>query len=601
MALDTTKVQFIPRIAAAHIFEWALFCLLFFYLILRAIYVPPLHDEVATFFHYIETGDIWSDTAVLDANNHLLNSYLSRIMYLLFGENFFFLRLPNVFAFFIYFWSIVNILKGLNHRFNYFVALVALNTIPFVLEYFAMTRGYGLGMAFFTLSIALLIHWLKTQKTRVLFFCLLAGWFSVFSNLIFINSFVLLVVAVIAFIIIDRSTTTLKNAVFQVGSLLLVGVLTVPLIDFGLKLKNSGALYYGSLDGLWEVTGASLSQLVLFTANAFVKWGVIIALLVMVTEAAVRYFELKWRDFLHNYFTIVLFFLVGNIIMTWSLATFLAVNYPEDRAGIYFVLLFLIAAIYAIDKIKWKYSGIPFLFFPITLLYVINISQTVVTPDQLLRPDFYSEIRSHAADSGSVQIYPTQHLAWAYYERSQDSKIVVFNQREPSPVHDVVVTRKPFYNPEIHTEFEAVFKDSLTKNYSLLQKEALKRKKIFEKTFSFPWHANEFSEIISFEPNDSLSADSYLFNLKGEIEIDSIYNNISIIFAGSNEKGEQVSYSYFPLRWYFGARNLVFDFEMNHPISFGKNDIHALKIYLWNPRQRSFTMSNNRLEVFELR
>ena len=231
MAQDKTKKErFIPRITAEHIYEWGLFYLLFFYLVLRAAYVPPLHDEVATFFHYVEVGDIWSDTAVLDANNHLLNSYLSRFTYLLFGENFFFLRLPNILAFFIYFWSVVHLLKGLNHRFNYLIALVALNTIPFIFEYFALTRGYGLGLAFFTLSIALLFRWIKNQQSGVLFFSLIAGWLSVFSNLIFINSFVLLIFAVLVFFIVHRVNFTLKRYAFQFGSIVLVGTLTYPLI-----------------------------------------------------------------------------------------------------------------------------------------------------------------------------------------------------------------------------------------------------------------------------------------------------------------------------------------------------------------------------------
>ncbi|MEX1191186.1 MAG: hypothetical protein WEA99_04380 [Brumimicrobium sp.] len=602
MSLDeTNKFRFIPRLNAEHIYEWALFYLLFFYLVLRAIYVPPLHDEVATFFHYIEVGDIWSDTAVLDANNHLLNSYLSRFAYLLFGENFFFLRLPNILAFFIYFWSIVNILKGLNHRLNYLIALVALNTIPFVFEYFALTRGYGLGLAFFTLSIALLFNWIKTQKSGVLFFCLIAGWLSVFANLIFINSFALLVFAIIVFMLIHKSNYTLKKYVFQIGSLILIAILMYPLVKFGFRLKFSGALYYGSLDGFWEVTGKSLSDLVLFTESYVVKWFLIIALMVIATETIIRFVEIKWWDFAHKRSTIIIFFLFGNIAMTFGLATILKVNYPEDRAGIYFVLLFLISAIYMLDKIKWKYSGIPLLFFPITFLYVMNFSKTVVTPDQILSREFHEEIRTHVDSSSSLQVYTTQNLGWAYYERSKEHKVFALNQRNPSIAHDVVVTRKPFYNPATDTLFQAVFKDSLTKDYILVQKVRLTREKINEKNIALPWNANEFGEVITFQSNDSLDFDKYLFKLKGKIEIDSIYSGISLIFAGNNKKGEQVLYSYFPLRWYFGARNLAFDFEINHPVLFEENGVHSLKVYIWNPRHRSFNVSRSKIEVFGLK
>lgn len=598
---ETEKFRYVPRLNAEHVYEWALFYLLFFYLVLRAVYVPPLHDEVATFFHYIEVGDIWSDTAVLDANNHLLNSYLSRFSYLVFGEHFFFLRLPNLLAFFIYFWSIVHLLKGLNHRLNYLIALVALNTIPFVFEYFALTRGYGLGLAFFTLSIALFIQWIKTQKSGVIFFSLIAGWLSVFANLIFINSFVLLVFAIVVFFIVHRSNYNLKKYAFQIGSIILAGWLTYPLVQFGLKLKNSGALYYGSLDGFWEVTGKSLSDLVLFTNSDIMKWFVIAALLIIATETFVRLLEIKWWDFLHKHSTIIVFFLFGNLIITWILANIMEVNYPEDRAGIYYVVLFLIAAIYTLDKIKWKYSGVPFLFFPITFLYVMNFSKTMVTPDQILSRDFYKEIRTHIDSSTSVQMYTTQHLAWAYYERSKENKVFVLNQREPSSVHDVAVTRKPFYNPEIHKNLESIYIDALTKDYILIQKNQLGREKISATEVSTPWNADEFSEIINFSPKNNTGNEAFNFNLKGKMEIDSIYNNISIVFAGVNKEGEQVHYSSFPLRSYFGARNLTFNFEINHPVSFADGDLHSLKVYIWNPEHRSFHLSASKLKVSQLK
>lgn len=116
------------------------------------------------------------------------------------------------------------------------------------------------------------------KKTGVLFFSLLAGWLIVFAILIFINSFILLIFAVFIFFIVHRANLAFKKYAFQIGSIVIVRFLTDPLVQFGLKLKNSGALYYGSLDGFWEVTGKSLSNLVLFTECPIIKWIVIAAL-----------------------------------------------------------------------------------------------------------------------------------------------------------------------------------------------------------------------------------------------------------------------------------------------------------------------------------
>lgn len=591
------RIGVLQLLNGKYLFEWVLFGSLFIYLVIRAIHIPPLHDEVATFFHYVETGDIWSDTAMLDANNHLLNSYLSRFMYLLFGEQFFFLRIPNLIAFLFYFWSIVYILKGLNHRFNYLISLIALNTIPFILEYFALSRGYGLGLAFFVMCIALLFRWVKTTRSVTLYLCLFTGWLSVFSNLIFINSFIILVFLVIVLVLTQLPLNT-KQFVLQLSSLVFISILTYPLIEFGLKLKDSGAMYYGSLDGFWQVTGTSLSNFVFFSKSPIIKWGTLTVLIVILIHNLTLLIRLKWTTYLLKNSTFLFILLIGNIMLTFGLAKILNVNYPEDRAGIYFVLLFFISTIYTLDSLNWKFGGVPFLFFPIAFLYTLNFSKTKVTPDQLLSPAFYKEIRAQLKPSSTVQIYPTQSLAWAYYERQQEHKIFGLALRDPSPVHDVVVTRSPFYTAD--DRFIKQTKDSLTKDYILIQNEELKRLKSKEKEVQIPWNANTFNEITHFHVSNSLYHQNLLFRYQGSIEIDSIYNAVSIVFEALNSRGEEVLSTEFPLRWYFGAKNLTFDFEINHPISCIDNQIQSIKAYISNPYKRAFTINHSKMTVYEL-
>jgi len=52
---------------------------LWIYLILRALRAPFLHDEISTFWFYINNGDFIPFAFKMDtesANNHLLNSFL---------------------------------------------------------------------------------------------------------------------------------------------------------------------------------------------------------------------------------------------------------------------------------------------------------------------------------------------------------------------------------------------------------------------------------------------------------------------------------------------------------------------------------------------
>ena len=73
--------------------------LAYIYVVLRGYFVPPFCDEIITFFDYVRTGDMHPFYAKLDANNHVLNSAISRVFYLLFGGEIFVLRLANLLAF----------------------------------------------------------------------------------------------------------------------------------------------------------------------------------------------------------------------------------------------------------------------------------------------------------------------------------------------------------------------------------------------------------------------------------------------------------------------------------------------------------------------
>ena len=128
------------------------------YLILRAIYTPILHDEIATFYYYIQTGIYFPPKAHWDANNHILNSMLSNWSFQVFGSEPWALRLPNVLTFPIYFlfsWKLVEKLQHVGVRWGAFLALVMSH---YVFEYFGETRGYGLSMAFLVAGLFYACH-----------------------------------------------------------------------------------------------------------------------------------------------------------------------------------------------------------------------------------------------------------------------------------------------------------------------------------------------------------------------------------------------------------------------------------------------------------
>lgn len=132
------------------------------YLVTRAILVPLTYDEAATFQRYVDVGF----TAVFDFNvatNHLLNTLLTWISVQVFGSAPWALRLPTVlggFAFIIFAAAIArrapNTMLGLAG----FVLLIA---NPYVLDYLALSRGYGLALGLLMAGLYYLLEWFERQ------------------------------------------------------------------------------------------------------------------------------------------------------------------------------------------------------------------------------------------------------------------------------------------------------------------------------------------------------------------------------------------------------------------------------------------------------
>ena len=70
--------------------------IVFIIIALRSYLVPFNHDETATFFFFIQSGNYMPFHSAVDANNHVLNSILGNICFHLFGSSPFALRIPNL-------------------------------------------------------------------------------------------------------------------------------------------------------------------------------------------------------------------------------------------------------------------------------------------------------------------------------------------------------------------------------------------------------------------------------------------------------------------------------------------------------------------------
>ena len=122
----------------------------------RALFVSLTYDEAATYLRYISTGFL-SVFNFSVATNHPLNTLMARLCYSVGGGSELVLRLPNVVAFAIYLFFAWRMLSRLRHRIIAAAGFVLINLNSYLLEYFALCRGYGLSLGLLMASLYFLV------------------------------------------------------------------------------------------------------------------------------------------------------------------------------------------------------------------------------------------------------------------------------------------------------------------------------------------------------------------------------------------------------------------------------------------------------------
>ncbi|MCG8700605.1 MAG: hypothetical protein MI922_21300, partial [Bacteroidales bacterium] len=126
----------------------SLFVLLWGYIIARAFIVFLSHDEIVTKWGYMISWNPFPYQGYIDANNHFVNSLLGGFFIRLFqSDSVVVVRLANILSFPLYFWSLYGFRSYFNRRINFYGLLIFLTCTEFIIEFFGMSRGYGISMA----------------------------------------------------------------------------------------------------------------------------------------------------------------------------------------------------------------------------------------------------------------------------------------------------------------------------------------------------------------------------------------------------------------------------------------------------------------------
>jgi len=584
------------------VFSGALFVLLFLYLLLRAYFVEPLHDEVATFYHYIESGVYWGDKMQVDANNHLLNSWLCRGIYRIFGEGFFMLRLPNVLAFILFYWGIVKLIKPLRSNFSRMMILLALTCIPFMLEYFAYARGYGLSLGFFVCSLVYLRKFTVLKKGKYVLLTYLFLALTVYSNLTFLVSSILAVLLIVLFQLIYRQKFSLTEQLLMLGSHAIFLVALMPAVSFAQRLREAGALYYGSLDGFWNVTGKTLSRYILFYEAYWLKW-----LFALAAAGCIIFLVSKWRSkgtvkFFREPETMFAWFLFGNCAAILFMAKVMHVNYPEDRVGMYLVVLFILLAGFILGRHKkGSQALVLLLFFPLVFIPKINLSTSVFSPDDRMSQEFFNAVVAKADRHTTISVDPLMRLTWSYMDRKQPYEHFVSDSRKFNRSADIVLTKTVFYSKQSFlSEYEVIAHDPQSTFIAYRKRIPFSKRTIYKTAFDIPHTTDEFINVDRFVVPDSLRNKKLEFSIRADVHAENKTREFNIMtFSTFDNKDQPVRYQYWNERWSQGLKkNYALNFNYAAGI-LGENE-HEIRIYMWNLDRERVRLKNGIFEIIIL-
>lgn len=330
---------------------WVICALVFAVVCLRSALVPFSHDEVATFYYYIQSGKFLPFFSHVDANGHFLVSAAGWLSFKFFGSSTLALRLPSVFAFVVLCFGVYKV----NSLFNGWLQKVVFSG-AFILSFnfisfFSLCRGYGISMAFLVLALYYFFVYIKYTSFRHFLKFVLFIQLALSANLTLVFVCILTTVILVFF--------QFKKFVFLTIKILILLLMHVGLLVFWIKyafyLQHNGALYYGEGDSYWQTTFVSLIETV-FLKSVIANVIVCTLILLMSLYWCYRIWKEKMNFLFTSNFSIAFVTLAILILAFYLLKLIFKVNYPEDRTGLFFYVFFIFSLAFMINEIKKSFQ-----------------------------------------------------------------------------------------------------------------------------------------------------------------------------------------------------------------------------------------------------
>ena len=585
----------------------------FIYLILRAICIPFLHDEIMTYWYYADTARFlpFCYTPNIDgANNHILNTLLTFIFSKILGYSPFVLRMANLvfIPFYCYFaYKISNTLKNKYIALLFFLCLLFIHPIT---EFLALCRGYGLSFTLLLGSIWFLILVFRKNSFRNYFLSSIFITLSISANLSLMNSAILVIGILILHTLFANDN--LKNKSFKLILIIFSGIIPICFWTlYSFQLQKAGALYYGTHDGFWTQSVTTICKAIFKTDLQLILYAIFVYFLFILIFSFV-YFTKIFRNLNKNAVLIFPILLTGNIVAVLLLAKIFNVNYPEDRSGFHFYYLFTGSLFFICDKFSEKYEYrklswllLPFVLIPIHFISQINFTYVSVYKEDRIPAHFYRTLAEKTKNDKEIHTigsYFGRTLVFAYHNYLNNGNVSKIHDSDyPSVTPDyLLLNPKDFQAALLY--YNSIDSDYVTGYHLMERKLKLKRTTIAEnKGISSNGIINNEFFNLSEGRIDSLIEKPMFFEYDLDITSETKPFEAWIVVSVSDSSGNQNAYEYIPLNWFkreWENENKHFhngQLLTNLPITACK-----YVTYIWNIYKVNYKIENGSVKIKKL-
>lgn len=566
------------------------------HVVLRAVWVPLIHDEANSYWWYASTGEFIPFQSHENTGNHLLGSLLGWVGQGLFGPAPWALRLGSVWAFVLYAWSSWKLSAWIGHAWVRRATLLALIWCPFGLEYFALFRGYGLGLACFTWALLQLVRTVQRPSLASVGGLGLAMLGATLANLSYVTIWSVMLGLSLSLLVLHRKQPEggLWKWVLLYAAQLLCLWAAARLV---LHYADGGQLDFGHHKGFLLGT---LEELVQYLTGAPGILSVIIVMLVLSPATAVALWRIRsgrWTDPL-----VVLCALCwSEIIGRWALHTFFTVMPPPARAALYMAPLLVLITGLTIDRgaahRPWvQLAAVLLLALPARSIITLGYEGVTNSGAQAVPTHFAAyaaQLQERLGRPLMVGVGGAMRPAWAYQQFRYGTSV---NDAQPEqqwtdqdlrlrPVEDTA-TNKGYRRVAMEPTDRLVLWERITPMQLILELDTL-----------LPDRTTEDEFIALYDPKGGFKDTALWVRLTGELDVVGNVHRVTLV-AHEDSAGTPLSYDNTEL-WHQPRSGTARPLDLMRQLP-GSRGAASRQVYLWDPDRKAIRWKSVRLRVYRL-